>query len=281
MKKVLAVSAMVLGMFGAVEIASAASLQIIGSPVIRSIPNNFDPAGTPAPPDAITRMNDFINFGNTGVPFEVESSTGVNVASFSGSAKNSSNGLAIDFGGASSVDITFTYFGKEAAFTNLALAINGSTHSLFNNTTAQLGDTETLTFLNTNSSGPFFIPFVFRSNRGSGTPDPDPNSSQTGNDLQIANDGGATFVDSGDPVDNLELGFLQQLNGDLFTNSIGVVEGSTIAFFGDGTNDSDLDDMVIGIGITSVVPLPAPVLLLVSALAGLGFVSRMKRRIAA
>lgn len=268
MKKFLAVSAMVLGMFGTMEVASAASLQIIGSPNTRTMPGNFNPG----PSSAIPAINDFINVGVAGNPFEVDSGTGVNVASFTGNAKTSSNGLAIDFGGASSVDITFTYFGKEAGFTNLALAINGGTHALFNNTTSQIGDTATLTFLNTNSSGPFFIPFVFQTNRG---------TSGTSDDMQIANDGGVTKVVSGDPVNNLELGFLQQLNGDLFTNSIGVVEGSTIAFFGDGTGDSDLDDMVIGIGITSVVPLPAPVLLLVSALAGLGFVSRMKRRIAA
>jgi len=268
MRKFLTLSTLCVAMFGAASVASAARLEIIGSPTVREIPNNFNPG----PSGAIGAINTFISHGAVG-SLNVLSDFDTDVSVFSGSAKNASNGLAIDFEGASSVDITFTYFGKEAAFTNLALAINGGTTTLFNNTTSSIGDTATLTFTSTGNSGSFFIPFIFQTNRG---------TSNTSDDLRIANDGGATKVSTGDPVNNLEIGFLQDLNGDLFTNDLGVVEGSTVAFFGDGTGDTDLDDMVIGIGITSItaVPLPAPVLLLLTALGGLGVMSRIKRRLA-
>jgi len=269
MKKFLTLSTLCVAMFGVASVASAARLEVIGTPTVREIPNNFNPQPNP---DAINAINSFISLGSGGA-LDILDDADTDALVFSGNAKNSSNGLAIDFQGASSVDITFTYFGKEAAYTNLALAVNGGTQTLFNNTAASIGQTTTLTFLNTNSVGPFFIPFIFQTNRG---------SSSTSDDLRIANDGGVTKVNTGAPVDNLELAFLQDLNGDLFTNSLGIANGSTVAFFGDGTGDTDLDDMVIGIGITSVtaVPLPASVMLLLSALAGLGFVSRLKRRLA-
>lgn len=267
MKRIFGVSAIALAMFGVVSTASAAQLQIIG-PVssVKEVPGNFDPRPFTSSTNA---MNNFINASGTSLDIRNDNHTDVSV--FSGNGKFAGNGLAIDFQGASSVDITFTYFGKEAAFTNLALAVNGGTQTLFNNKTSAIGDTATLTFANTGNAGHFFLPFIFQTNRGTST---------TSDDLRIANDGGPTHVASGDPVNNLELGFLQQNNGDLFTNSLGIVNGSTIAFFGDGTGDTDLDDMVIGIGITSVtaVPLPAPVMLLLSALFGLGVVSRMKSR---
>lgn len=270
MKKILGVSTAVLMIFGAVTAASAAQLQIIGG-VERSIPGNFNPGGNPAP-SAISRINSFINVGVPGNPFEVDSSTGVEVASFTGFGKTASNGLAIDFQGASAVDITFTYFGKEAGFTNLALSMDGGVTQLFHNKQSALGDSETIRFFNPGANaGTFFLPFIFETNKG---------NSNTSNDVQIANDGIVTKVDSGAHVDDLELGFLRQLNNDLFANTLGIAQGSTVAFFGDGTGDTDLDDMVIGIGITGVVPLPAPALLLLTALGGLGLVSRMKRRLA-
>jgi len=271
MKTFLRVSTMILAMFSFVSVASAARLQVIGTPTVREVPSNFDPRPNTT---AINTINNFINLGSGG-SLDVLDDADTDALVFSGSAKTSSNGLAIDFQGAASVDITFTYFGKEAGFTNTALAMNGGTQTLFNTETSSIGDSHTLTFLNTGSIGPFFIPFIFSSSKDFQDPDPNPNNNES-----IANNGTATDV-NGNPINNLELGFLQDLNGNLFTNGLGIVEGSTVAFFGDGFGDTDLDDLVIGIGITgvTVIPLPAPVTLLISALLGLGLVSRMKRRL--
>jgi len=181
-----------------------------------------------------------------------------------GSHTGGTDGLALsDFSASDlakdNVTIRFTYFGSEASFENVAVATSGGLIELFNNKTSVAGDNVAVDFklsdfgVDSNDDS-FLIPFVIKT-LGNGFP------SQFGEYDNAAGFSGAN--------DDLELGFSQ-----IVANLFGIDDGSTVAFFGDGTGDTDLDDLVIGI---SVVPLPAPLVLLGTALLGLGLVSRLRK----
>lgn len=80
------------------------------------------------------------------------------------------------------------------------------------------------------------------------------------NDDALGNTSYITNGVGGNP-DSLSIGFFQ------------IDSSSVYALFGDGVGDQDMDDMIVKI---SAVPLPAGVLLMLTALGGMGYVSRRK-----
>ncbi len=117
-----------------------------------------------------------------------------------------------------------------------------------------MGDNATVSYTSTIANTPELLPFSFESNRG---------SANTADDLLAAN---------GNITNPLYMAFYQ-LSPTL-----------VIAMFGDGTGDRDYDDMAVLIStvgqIVPEVPLPAPILLLLSGLLGLGFLGRFRAKLA-
>lgn len=74
---------------------------------------------------------------------------------------------------------------------------------------------------------------------------------------------------------NADLTSLNLAFSNVFTGDNG--RDAVVAFFGDGAGDTDFDDMIVGI---QVIPLPAGLVLLLSALGGLGFVASRRRTLA-
>ena len=241
--------------------AEAVSFQLIGSTTTRGVPGNFNPQHNPSAnqSNAIPAINEFLGGGDaTGQDIFSETLNvfeAVNNGSGFTNDKTAQEGLrlvGLD-AGIESVTIRFTFFGSEAGFVNLALAReNGLDTTLFTDT-ATVGATREVTFttaelLTTNN----LIPFAFETSDGNP-------------DRQARNAG---TIDGA-----LELGFSR-----LIDNVSNFASGSTIAFFGDGGAgpDGDLDDLVLGIGITSVstVPVPPALPLLVTGLLALGWLRR-------
>ena len=280
MKKLLGLSTICAALTISVGTASAAQMTIVDNfsdaKIVTSLPGGFNPESEDA--GAKQAMADFLGFadynalknGTDVIVFEGnEEAASAAVNDANSTSKDAGDGLKVGPGGvggnSAPFTIQFTYFGSEAGYSNLALLdTNGGEHTIFDvdgpSGRPAVGSQKSFTF---GGGGQFelgpdgLIPFLFRSIQGNGD----------------ARNVGA--LDG-----SMELGFLTLNGGGLFTNSAGFTNGSTIAFFGDGTGDSDLDDLVMGIGVINAVPLPAPVLLLLTALGGLGLMSRVKRRLA-
>lgn len=165
-------------------------------------------------------------------------------AAVSGIAQKSAvNGLAL-IGG--STTLKFTYLGSEAGFTNGAFAAGGG--QIFNNKTSSIGDSWTGVF------GPGLVGFAYGTNEGSGSID-----------RGIRNNGACVGVANA----SCDYSIAYQLAA----NAAG--GPGIIMYFGDGTNDLDMDDMAV---LVQAVPIPAPLALFLTGLAGLGFIARRKRK---
>lgn len=167
--------------------------------------------------------------------------TGLGVTTFEASTDGGSigGGLQIDPLG-SSGNIRVTFLGKEAGNQNTAsMDLIGSTGTL-NNKTSSAGD-----FIQFKDDGGF-VDFLFRNvNQGK----------------QIENGGTGEFAAA-----PLSMSFSSVFDG--------AYGDAVIAFFGDGFGDNDFDDMVVRI---EIIPLPAGILLLLTALGGLVFVGRRRQ----
>ncbi|MFV0474259.1 MAG: VPLPA-CTERM sorting domain-containing protein [Pikeienuella sp.] len=137
--------------------------------------------------------------------------------------------------------ITATYMGSEAGASNGARLEFGL--FAFSNATSSVGDS--VTFMNTGN----LVNLLFSTNN-------------LGGDDAIDNSIGLSTDD------RLNMAFTD------ISGATGDVT-SVFAFFGDGAGDLDYDDMVIRLDI-STVPLPAAGLLLLTGLAGIGFMSRRR-----
>lgn len=159
---------------------------------------------------------------------------------------NIGGGLQIDPVGSGAM-IRVTFLGKEAGADNSFVELTG-TNGTLNNKTSVAGD-----FIDFADAGGF-VDFLFRTT----------NANQTvGFNPSITNGGVSQFAP-------LALAF-----SGIFTGSKG--GDAVIAFFGDGRGDNDFDDMVVSI---EVIPLPAGILLLLTALGGLGFMTRKRQMLA-
>ena len=166
---------------------------------------------------------------------------GDTVTFFRNGTKSADNGISVSKDSL----VTFTYLGSEAGFTNLAVErLNNSV--VFRNKTDNNGPATNFAETFTMRFGPGLIPFLYETGgNGGGT---------------IANDGGASKK-------TFEIAY-----GAIFNN-----DQSVNVFFGDGTGDTDLDDLGMRIDV-SPVPLPAAGLLLLGGLGGLGGLSALRRR---
>ncbi len=248
--------------------AEAVTLNVIGTELAdsRSIPGNFNP-----PRAGINAINDFISQDGTRRNIRDE-----RVLVFERNAGTSStpNGLALsDFTG--SVDVRFTFFGSEAGFRNFAgFHENGVFNEIFRNKgdwtlgRTPIGQSVTLSF----GDGPNdialgeagLLPFVYRTF-----------STRRNRDYWRADAANDESQNQSRAARPLEIGFTETI----FTNARGFT--STVAFFGDGTGDTDLDDLVVGIGIlnasVSTVPVPPALPLLATGLVALGWLRRRRR----
>lgn len=153
-------------------------------------------------------------------------------------------GLQIDPLGSGAM-IRVTFLGKEAGAQNLAsMDLIGST-GVLNNKTSVAGD-----FIDFADAGGF-VDFLFRTTNANET---------VGFNPAITNGGVSEFAP-------MSMSF-----GSIFTGSNG--RDAVLAFFGDGRGDNDFDDMVVSI---QIIPLPAGILLMLTALGGLAFVGRRRR----
>ncbi len=143
-------------------------------------------------------------------------------------------------------DVTFTYLGKEAG--NLNLLFAGS--KLFSTETGALNETFTLLGVTANATG--FLPFSFTS-------------------------AGATVADNGiSYASNSSIAFkVLQDDPDI---------ARVLVMLNDPGADTDYDDMVLEIlidadknGNIPTTPIPGGVVLLMSGLAGLGYMGRLRR----
>lgn len=231
--------------------ASAATLQVVGgvSAVlpVGGVNGGFDPSGTW---NGVS--NDGVNAGDTVKVFygNTIANAGLKVAPFT-------------------VDLTFTFMGKEAGNTNQSIFWN-STELL--STGSSLGASKSVAGFNTQPNG--WVPLTFKTD-----------GQYTGNaGSYITNGVGA--VQSGGA--GLYMAFSQVFTGD---GSNGGVLGSSwvYAFFGDGLGDRDFDDMIVKIYAYSdpgasgsagglEAPLPPALVLFGSALIGLGAMARRRRK---
>ncbi len=253
-----AVAGALFALGGAVATASAATLTFsdtgIAADERTQLPGNFNPGSA-----AVDAINGFIDPNDTGL--DILNEDLVVFEGDTGSKDPTQDGLGVDLQGQDSVKLRFTYFGSEAGFQNLALYTNsGDAVTLFQNKSfggnpaSSIGDFQVISFgtgAGDVALGPNgLIPFVYETLGG----------------------GGGVADNAGDITGTLELAYTKTL----FTNVFGVENGSTIAFFGDGTGDSDLDDLIVGIGVVPV-PLPAPLAMLALGLAGIAGLA-FKRR---
>jgi hypothetical protein len=146
--------------------------------------------------------------------------------------------VSSDFG----ANVTFTYIGFEAGYINSSNSVDIGA-GFFENRVSLNGDSESYTV----GAGTSLVDLAFSSIGGTTC-------------ASIAN-GSAPTAGSG-----CNLAFSQIFN-----------EGSTVyAMLGDGTGDTDLDDIVVRIDISDV-PIPAGGLLLMTGLAGLAAAKRRKK----
>ncbi|MEL6792601.1 MAG: VPLPA-CTERM sorting domain-containing protein, partial [Pseudomonadota bacterium] len=146
-------------------------------------------------------------------------------------------GLKINPDGAGAM-IRVTFLGKEAGADNSFIELTGANGTL-NNKTSVVGD-----FIDFADAGGF-VDFLFRTT----------NADQTvGFNPSITNGGISEFAP-------LSMSFSSIFTGDKGGDAV-------LAFFGDGRGDNDFDDMVVSI---QIIPLPAGILLMLTALGGLGF----------
>lgn len=175
---------------------------------------------------------------------------GGQVTELSGAEKTGANGLFLS----GPADLTFTYLGHEAGFVNQFLFADEllfQNHTAFGQSGSTIGDSVTRTV-----AGGGFLDFAFTTNGGGGAPG------------VLANDGEVTGRD-------VNIAYSALFNADT----------SVIVLFGDGTGNSDNDDLAVRIdvaGLTSpdgaaVVPLPAAAWMLLAGLGGLAAVARSKK----
>ncbi len=142
-------------------------------------------------------------------------------------------------------DVAFTFLGFEATAENSAVELSGG-QSLGNHGASSTGDTIIAAF----SDG--LLNFLF----STVTP-------TSGGPVEATITNGVGIGGAPGSVANaLRIGFLQES------------DSSVLAFFGDGRGDVDYDDLVIRI---TAIPLPAGMLLMFTALGGLGIASRRRR----
>lgn len=202
-----------------------------------------------APANAATL---FIDGGNTTTlpsGFDLTSETGLAVDSEVTFFQAATNGTTIGGGlslipvGATST-IRVTFLGSEAGANNTFIE-HAANQGELNNRQNNVGDT--VTFFDDGG----FIDFLFR-------------TVISGDNEEIENGGNSTFAP-------LNIAFSEVVTDSTTGFS------SVIALFGDGRLDTDFDDMAVRI---ETIPLPAGVLLLLTALGGLGFVARRRSQLA-
>ncbi len=154
-------------------------------------------------------------------------------------------GLYLTLGANQKAEITYQVLGQESGFFNY-LVVEGAN--------IPETDTVTLTVSEMNSSG--YLDFGFASNRQYGT--------SAGATYSITN-GGISEIGTY----KLGLGTITSPDDKNF---------SLYSYFGDGTGDSDFDDIVVGITVqVSTIPVPASFPLLLAGLAGIGLIRRKRQ----
>lgn len=247
--------------------AHAASFSVVDSvaptPTPVALPNNFNPGA-----ESVAAMELFLNGGDASGGITLDDTRAV---VFNNDNKDAAgDGLFLNFDqDDTEVEVIFTYFGGQAGFSNIVVGEGDAEVALFGNKDGyEIGDTQKIRISNPNgnNAGSLLLPFLFRTNNG---------TNDVGDDETAANNG-----EIDDPVDgqaSIQLGFLQTTTGSLFENRFEVANGSTIALFGDGFGDSDLNDLIVGIG-ARVVPVPPAIAFLVTGLVGLGLLGRRAKK---
>lgn len=192
--------------------------------------------------------SDFVLNGRF-TPEDSAVSQGTRILAFDGVAGGqfeeltATNGLHLQDAPAS-VLVEFTLLGSEAGFFN-AVQANGS--SILSNDGNANRDSVVVAL--PGADGP--LNFAFATNGGTG--------SRSDAGLSLFADNGASVI-----TDTLLLGFLDAANAadqNLDVQALGLIEGqSVLAFFGDGTGDSDMDDLIVRIAVvgSSVQKVPVP-----------------------
>jgi hypothetical protein len=167
---------------------------------------------------------------------------GDNVTEIDGATKYGDNtlGLMLD----TAAMVTFTYMGKEAAYTNIFIDTSSGSTTLFDTSSASIGDTRTVRM----DAG--LLGFSFQTTAGAGG----------GN--------GSFFNNGGSATDSDRIGVAYSA---LFNGGSSIILG-----FNDiASVDADFDDLVLRVDVAAV-PIPATAWLFGSGLIGLVGIKRRK-----